>query len=133
MSSVINAYSQQQASKASANAKFALIIGVISAIIGSVTLGITAFSKGKNCALPDELCGYNPIVYMIIFAMIIIGALLHIISYGMSKKIKDNMSSEEIAEKSKPIEKMRIAGHVLLLPVYLTMIAIGFMVLSKMA
>jgi hypothetical protein len=119
MSNLLNASLDYQRNKASADGTFALLIASIGGVIGFFTLGKTAFNKGKPCYLPEFLCGMNPMIYMVTFIALVIGILLHLGSFIISKQVTSIMTVAEINKKQKLMKNMTTAGHILLIPLYL--------------
>ena len=120
MSNLVNASLDYRASKARTDGTIALLIASIGGVIGFFTLGKTAFNKGKPCYLPDFLCGMNPMIYMALFIALVVGILLHLGSFFVSKQVTSIMTADEIDKKQKLMKNMTTAGHILLIPLYLS-------------
>ncbi len=131
---VVGAVAQHQSNKAKSELMIGFSIAVIASIIGVVLLGMNVYSKGKNCLLPDFLCKLPLYIHMIILGCIVIGLILHIVSFGMTKALNpEKQSEDEIKKKIKTIDGLKTVGHVLLSPIYLAIIAIGIIIAINLA
>ena len=130
----MNTYSSYQSRTAESSAKFSLVLAIVVGIIFPILLGM---SLGMDCKkspyIPASLCDVNSTVRKVIFAIIILGVILHLSSYMVNKSIKDTTPKDIAHQKEKLAGDLSIGGHICFIPIYLVIALVVLRIMAEMS